>query len=61
MTLMLAEGWLQAAQDIAYQMLCSITLGPADWTNWRWVLPARSTVSDLTKKLAYDPAFPHPI
>jgi hypothetical protein len=61
MTLMLAEGWLQAAQDIAYQMLGSMTPEPPERTNWRWVLPTRSSVSDLTKKLAYDPAFPLPI
>jgi hypothetical protein len=61
MTLMLAEGWLQAAQDIAYQMLCSIMPEPAERTNWRWVLPARSAVSQLPKQPAHDPAFPLPI
>ncbi|TFB91455.1 hypothetical protein [Cryobacterium sp. HLT2-28] len=56
MTLMLAEGFLQAAQDVSFQVLGR----RGDSRLWEWALPERSGTSRMTRKLHRHPAFPLP-
>lgn len=60
MTLMLAEGLLQAAQDIAY---LTRKAGPTefpDMDSWEWVLPEQSATGMMPAELWRHPAFPLP-
>jgi hypothetical protein len=59
MTLMLAEGLLQAAQDVAYLTLKAA--GPAAFPltdNWEWVLPQQSGTGAMSARLWRYEAFP---
>lgn len=51
----IAEGMLQAAQDIAY-----LTATPAEQASWEWVLPRWSGTGRMTDKVAFDSRFPLP-
>jgi hypothetical protein len=54
-TLPIAEGMLQAAQDIAYLIAAS-----EDRCDWQWELPAQSRTGRMKNALWHDPAFPLP-
>jgi hypothetical protein len=59
MTLMLAEGLLQAAQDVAYLALNAA--GPAAspaMDSWEWVLPRQSATGAMKARLKRHAAFP---
>jgi len=61
MTLMLAEGLLQAAQDIAYLALNATGPAAAPVTGgWVWVLPRPSATSRMQAWLRRHAAFPLP-
>ena len=57
MTLMLAEGFLQAAQDISFQLRSQLQ---ADLDQWEWALPERSSASRMPRALHRHVAFPLP-
>ncbi|MGR6967427.1 hypothetical protein ACU610_23500 [Geodermatophilus sp. URMC 61] len=57
-TLMVAEGMLQAAQDVAHLALRST--GPGAVDDWEWVEPTRSRASRLPAGLRRHPDFPLP-
>ena len=59
MTLMLGEGLLQAAEDVAY--LALEAAGPATspvTDNWEWVLPRQSATGLMSARLWRHAAFP---
>jgi hypothetical protein len=60
MTLMLAEGMLQAAQDIAYLALGATVPVASERADWEWVLPAQSDTGRMPEKLWQHAAFPLP-
>ncbi len=60
MTLVLAEGWLQAAQDLSYAMLHSLQPAAPEIASWRWVVPDRARTGQMSAKLRDHPAFPLP-
>lgn len=49
MTLMLAEGLLQAAQDIAYLTLGATVPVASERADWEWILPRRSGTGQMPK------------
>lgn len=51
----IAEGMLQAAQDIAY-----LTATPSEKATWEWVIPRWSSTGRMTDKVAFDTRFPLP-
>ncbi len=51
----LAEGVVQAAQDIAY-----LTASPGDRENWKWAVPRWSSTGKMPRKLAFDERFSLP-
>jgi len=59
MTLMLAEGLLQAAQDIAYLTLKAAAPAASPVTgSWEWVLPQQSGTGAMSARLWRHAAFP---
>lgn len=58
MTLMLAEGMVQAAQDVAY--LARNSTGHPSIADWEWVQPRRSGASRMPAALRRHPDFPLP-
>jgi len=58
MTLMLAEGLLQAAQDVAF--LAVRSAGTTSFAAWEWVEPVRSGASKMPVRLRTHPDFPLP-
>lgn len=60
MTLMLAEGMLQAAQDVAYVALAAAAPRSASLSNWSWVLPERTLTGRMPAALRRLPQFPLP-
>jgi hypothetical protein len=60
MTLMLAEGLLQAAQDIAYLTLGATVPVASERAVWEWVLPRQSGTGRMPARLWSHEAFPLP-
>lgn len=60
MTLMLAEGLLQAAQDIAYLTLGTTVPAASERAVWEWVLPRQSSTGRMPDYLWSHPDFPLP-
>ncbi len=60
MTLMLAEGMLQAAQDIAYLTLSAPAPAASGGAAWKWVLPRQSGTGTMPWRMWRDKAFPLP-
>jgi hypothetical protein len=60
MTLMLAEGLLQATQDIAYLTLSAAMPAVPDRADWEWVLPRQSATGWMPERLWRHEAFPLP-
>jgi hypothetical protein len=61
MTLMLAEGLLQAAQDIAYLTLGATVPVASERADWEWVLPVQSSTGWMPERLWSHEAFPLPV
>jgi hypothetical protein len=60
MTLMLAEGMLQAAQDVAYLTSSAPAPATSGGTAWKWVLPRQSGTGEMPRWMWQYEAFPLP-